>query len=200
MEWKNQLQQIKSNLKNIKKDNYLIVLLVGILIIVIAFPTSDRTSDRNKEKDTTSSAIENTSKQNETQTLSYVEEQEKRLEAILSRVQGVGEVNVMITLKSSKELIVEKDTPATSSITQEEDAEGGKRNTTEKTTTEATVYQQDNNGESSPYVVKELEPEIEGIIVIAKGGDDPVVAKNISDAVLALFHVEAHKIKVMKMN
>lgn len=200
MEWKNKLQEIKLNFKNMKKDNFIIVLLVGILLIVIVLPTSDRSSKEGNENEKVPSVSETTSNQNDTQTLSYVEEQEKRLETILSRVQGVGEVNVMITLKSSKELIVEKDTPATSSSTQEEDAEGGKRNTTDKSTTEATVYQQDNNGGSSPYVVKELEPEIEGIIVIAKGGDDPVVAKNISDAILALFHVEAHKIKVMKMN
>lgn len=199
MEWKSKLQQIKLNLKNIKKDNFIIVLLAGILLIVIAWPTSSGESKENKEIEATS-VNDTTSNQNDTQTLSYVEEQEKRLETILSRVYGVGEVNVMITLKSSKELIVEKDTPATSSTTQEEDAEGGTRNTTDKTTTEATVYEQDNNGGSAPYVVKELEPEIEGIIVIAKGGDDPVIAKNISDAILALFHVEAHKIKVMKMN
>jgi stage III sporulation protein AG len=199
MEWKSRLQQIKSNVKNIKKDNFLIVLLAGILLIVIAWPTSSGESKEGKESEATS-VKETTSNEDDTQVLDYVEEQEKRLETILSRVYGVGEVNVMITLKSSKELIVEKDTPATSSSTKEEDAEGGTRNTTDKTTTEATVYEQDNNGGSTPYVVKELEPEIEGIIVIAKGGDDPVVAKNISDAILALFHVEAHKIKVMKMN
>ena len=204
MEWKNKLQEIKLNFKNMKKDNFIIVLLVGVLLIVIALPTADRSSKEGKENEKVPSVSEPTSKQNDTQTLTYLIaasiDEEKRLETILSRVQGVGEVNVMITLKSSKELIVEKDTPATSSTTQEEDAEGGTRKTTDKSTTEATVYQQDNNGGSNPYVVKELEPEIEGIIVIAKGGDDPVVAKNISDAILALFRVEAHKIKVMKMN
>ncbi|OYP54295.1 stage III sporulation protein AG [Lachnotalea glycerini] len=195
MEWKIKLPKLKFNLKNMKKDNYIIILLVGVLLIVIALPVSD-----NKDKEEKAGVESITNNEEETQVLTYVDEQEKRLGEILSQVQGVGDVKVMITLKSSKELIVEKDTPTTSQTSLEEDAEGGKRNTTDKTTTEATVYEQDNNGDSSPYVVKELEPEIEGIIVIAKGGDDPVVAKNISEAVLALFHVEAHKIKVMKMN
>ena len=195
MEWKIKLPKLKFNLKNMKKDNYIIILLVGVLLIVIALPVSD-----NKDKEEKAGVESITNNEEETQVLTYVDEQEKRLGEILSQVQGVGDVKVMITLKSSKELIVEKDTPTTSQTSLEEDAEGGKRNTTDKTTTEATVYGQDNNGDSSPYVVKELEPEIEGIIVIAKGGDDPVVAKNISEAVLALFHVEAHKIKVMKMN
>lgn len=194
MEWKNKLHKL--DFKNIKKDNLLIILLAGILLVIIALPT---TNSNTKEKTTNSSEV-TTTEQDATETTSYISEQEKRLEEVLSKVQGVGEVEVMITLKSSKELIVEKDTPTTSSTSKEEDAEGGNRNTTDKTATEVTVYEQDNSGSSIPYVVKELEPEIEGIIVIAKGGDDPVIIKNISDAVLALFQVEVHKIKVMKMN
>jgi stage III sporulation protein AG len=196
MEWKNKLSKLKFDFRNMKKDNLLIILLAGILLIVIAYPTSN-SNNKEKETDFVNDAAQ---KQEAANTLSYVDEQEQRLEEILNQVQGVGEVQVMITLKSSRELIVEKDTPNTSSTSKEVDAEGGTRDITDKTTTETTVYEQDNNGNSIPYVVKELEPEIEGIIVIAKGGDDPVVAKNISDAVLALFQVEAHKIKVMKMN
>jgi stage III sporulation protein AG len=195
MEWKNKLR--KFDIKNIKKDELLIILLVGILLVVIALPTTKKESKVVKSANQTETT---TKAQAETETSSYINELEKRLEEVLRRVQGVGDVDVMITLKSSKELIIEKDTPTTNQTSQEEDAEGGKRNTVDKSSSETTVYEQDNNGSSIPYVVKELEPEIEGIIVIAKGGDDPVVVKNISDAVLALFHVEAHKIKVMKMN
>ena len=41
--------------------------------------------------------------------------------------------------------------------------------------------------------------EIRGVVVVAKGGGDPVIQRQIQEAVMALFHVEAHKIKVMKM-
>ena len=47
-------------------------------------------------------------------------------------------------------------------------------------------------------MTKELLPEVEGVIVIAEGGDNAVVARNITEAVQALFGVEAHKIKIMK--
>ncbi|MEI3340576.1 MAG: hypothetical protein V8R80_12125 [Eubacterium sp.] len=45
-----------------------------------------------------------------------------------------------------------------------------------------------------------MEPEIEGILVVAQGGGNTAVAENISEAAQALFSVEAHKIKVVKMN
>lgn len=41
--------------------------------------------------------------------------------------------------------------------------------------------------------------EILGVLVVAQGADSPQTIKNIQDAVMALFQVEAHKIKVMKM-
>ena len=39
---------------------------------------------------------------------------------------------------------------------------------------------------------------MEGILVIADGGGNAVVAKNLTEAVQALFGIEAHKIKVIE--
>ena len=52
----------------------------------------------------------------------------------------------------------------------------------------------------NPYVIKEISPKIEGVVVIAEGGDNPVVIQDISEAVQALFDVDTHKIKIMKLN
>lgn len=113
-------------------------------------------------------------------------------------MEGVGEVEVMITLKSSWEKIVEKDRPSSSQTVEEADAGGGTRQTQEVSRSETTVYREE-SGERTPYVVKELEPEVEGVIVIARGGGNASVKQNILEAVQALFPVEAHKIKIMKM-
>ena len=70
----------------------------------------------------------------------------------------------------------------------------------ENVTGEETVYEKDENGNQVPYVVKELEPEIAGVLIVAEGGGDPVTVNNITEAVMSLFDIDAHKIKVMKMN
>lgn len=191
MEWINKLK--KFDLKKIKKDNLLILLLAGLLLIVIAVPVENKETEKKETVKEAEPVIEETQ-------IDYISVQEAKLKSILSKVEGAGEVEVMITLRASKELIIEKDTPSTVTSSEEEDSTGGKRSSSERTTNETTVYNQDGSGSTSPYVIKEIEPEIEGIIVLAKGGDDPVIAKNISDAILALFRVEAHKIKVMKLN
>ena len=187
------------NRKKIKmpgKDQLLILLLSGILLVVIAIPT-----DGGKKKappDSGGDPAEELKTATGQEPDSYEKRQEERLKEALEKVEGVGEVEVMITLKSSWEKIVEKDRPSSSQTVEEADAGGGTRQTQEVSRSETTVYREE-SGERTPYVVKELEPEVEGVIVIARGGGNASVKQNILEAVEALFPVEAHKIKIMKM-
>ena len=104
----------------------------------------------------------------------------------------------MITLKSDGQRIIEKDQSSTSQTTEESDSEGGTRSVEDQSSDKTSIYTQGSDGSSTPYVSKELSPEIEGVVVIAEGGDNAVVTQNITEAVQALFGVEAHKIKIMK--
>ena len=63
----------------------------------------------------------------------------------------------------------------------------------------STVYAETEDGSQTPYISSETYPEIRGVLVVAKGGGDPVIVQQIQEAVMALFHVDAHKIKVLKM-
>ncbi|MFR1159532.1 MAG: hypothetical protein ACLSD7_11495 [Coprococcus phoceensis] len=62
------------------------------------------------------------------------------------------------------------------------------------------MYNSTSGGEQTPYVTKEVNPKVEGVVVIAEGGGNAVVIKNITEAIQALFDVDTHKIKVMKRN
>ena len=53
---------------------------------------------------------------------------------------------------------------------------------------------------SIPYVVQEIYPQVEGVLVVAEGGDNSSVILAITDAIQALFGVDVHKIKIVKMN
>lgn len=43
------------------------------------------------------------------------------------------------------------------------------------------------------------EAEVKGVLIVAEGAADPVVVQKIQQAVMALFQIEAHKIKIIKM-
>ena len=114
-------------------------------------------------------------------------------------MEGVGKVEVMITLQDEGEHIVEKDISRNNQEISEEDGTI-KRSTQENQYQEETVFSQGTGSEGQPFVAKERVPRVEGVLVVAEGGGNSKVVKNISDAVLALFPVEIHKIKVVKMN
>ncbi len=123
---------------------------------------------------------------------------EKRLTDSLSQTANVGKVKVMITLKESSELVLEKDSSTSRSATDEKDAQGGSRSITETTSEENTVYSTD-GASSEPYVVKVYAPKIEGVLVVAEGAGSGTVNRTIADIVQALFGIDAHKVMVVKM-
>lgn len=65
-------------------------------------------------------------------------------------------------------------------------------------TEENTVYRTEGST-SEPYVIKTLPPQVEGVVVVAEGAGNGTVNRTIVEIVQALFGVEAHKVKVVKM-
>lgn len=184
-------------LKNIRKDQWLVVLLAGILAVIIALPVKEKEEKAADEIPAVSSMGERDG-QTKKEGVQSIADLEARLEEILSQLDGAGRVSVMISGKDNGEKIVEKDVPSQSS-NMEEGGDGSTRVSSEETREETTVYVRDASGQETPYVRQELSPNITGVLVLAEGGDNAVVEKNIVDAVKALFGLEAHKIKVMKM-
>lgn len=208
--------------QKIGKDTYIILILAGILLFIIALPIKDtdkmqKKSDlsadinsssilpiaKNEDSNVENSDIIQVQKENainEANELNvYTQHLEEKLEKVLTAMDGVGSVKVMITVNASGEEIIEKDIPNSKSSTSEADADGGSRSINQYEGKESTVYLTDSNGNQVPYVVKRIEPSIEGIMVVAQGGGNAVVNKNITDVIQALFGVEAHKIVVVKM-
>ena len=188
--------------KLLKKENMIVFVLLGILLLVVAIPLDSGTDKSNTGENTgkeTSLEREIQEEQSVDETTKYCLELEARIEELLSSMEGVGNVQAMVTISASRELIVEKDEPISRSTVTETDASGGSRSTNESSYEYETIFETDSEGNKIPYVVKQIEPQIQGITVVAQGGGNAVIQKNISDVLEALFHIEAHKIKVVKM-
>lgn len=200
------LEKVKNFAKS--KNNLIVLVLAGILLMVIALPVTekDKNKDTNteKEKDNTSYAqpsvyeLTQMNGQNLTEEQLYVVYMEEKLQEVLGRLDGAGEVKVLITLQASEEKIVEKDIPLTESDTEETDSAGGSRRVYSTDRGESTVYTNADN-EAVPYVVQTISPKVEGVVVLAEGAGTGNVSLQLSEAVQVLFGIEAHKIKVMKM-
>lgn len=106
--------------------------------------------------------------------------EEERLEQILSQIDGAGEVSVMITYYSSTEKNIAYETKTSSRSTEE--SEDKKAVMTD----------------GEPMVVKEVYPDVKGVIVTAQGAGRADIQAEISEAVSAALNVPAHKICIFK--
>ena len=191
--------------KKMKKDQWLILFLAGVLLLVVAMPagkSSSKTEKQQKAQREIAQANGIGAEEND-----YEKTLETRLAQILEGMDGVGNVQVMITFQDQGESVVEKD------VTMRQDAgtgssgqastdgtteSSGMGNSGSRESSESTVFAQ-SDGDETPFVNKEILPKIDGVLIVAEGGADASVRKNISEAVEALFGLDAHKIKIVKM-
>lgn len=145
-------------------------LCIGLLIVLFSNNSLTSRTDANEEASTKNAPSFSS---NHALTID-----ESRLEVILSQISGVGDADVLITYKSTAEDVALKD----------EDSEGN----------ETTVMHNESSS-AKPYISKKLYPQIEGVIIVAEGGDNAEMRSIIADAVSAVFEIPIHKVKVLKM-
>ncbi len=168
-----------------KKDQLFILVLLGLLLAVIAIPVEEKkeraVSDMDVLKGEASGAA-SAATSAESGPGTYESRMEDKLEELLAQVEGVGRVRVMLTLEGTGEKTVEKD-----------------KEISQESSREETVYAEYGSSERMPYVTAETNPKVDGVLVIAEGGGDSRIKAEIMEAAEALFGIEPHKIKIMKM-
>lgn len=180
---------------------FIVVLIITIVVINVIWNGNKKTNNQetnivNKKlaesQDTPSgtSELQNNNIQNEL---------ESKLEKILSKIQGVGEVQVCINYQESAEVVAMYNENSKTSSTEETDTSGGTRKIEEIDTQKDIIYKE-NNGEKTPITKKVIQPKIEGAIITAKGANNAETKTNIIQAVEAVTGLATHKIQVFEMN
>lgn len=197
---KEKMQMIKAKYNgkpDKKKIESLVVLIIVLVITLIAINTIWN-GDSKKEEDTKednlgykklAEHIDNDNKDTD-------DELEKKLEGILSKMEGVGKVSVMITYSKGSEVVPMQNETSKVSSTQETDSEGGSRVIQETDKTTEIVYSDGTKIETQTVI----NPVVKGAIVIAEGASNATVKSNIVSAVEAITGVATYKVQVFEMN
>ncbi len=193
------IKKIIQNLenKNLKKNfyNLLIVLLIGVLIILVSsfFNSNKKSSATLAGKD--NSNEENVIKEQEVNDAlsSYEASQKEQLRTILSSIDGVGKVEVMLTVESTSEKVPAVDITKSTTNTNEKDNSGGTRENVQQNDGTKVVMS------NAPLILKVLNPKINGVVIVAEGGENKTLQYNIIKTVSTLYNIPEHKVSVFSM-
>lgn len=189
-----------------KKINFLMLLAsVGVLIILLSnlFDSGGSNSIEQGSADEKSGVV--TDSQNDagevngqTGITAMENVLSKRLETVLSQIQGVGEVKVTVNLASTPEKDYAVNTNSGNKNTQEHDQKGGNRTITETNEQDQMVLVRESQGsKEEPVVVTEKKPEVKGVVVVAEGVTDSEVKANVMKATQVYLDIPLYKVIVL---
>lgn len=183
----NKIKSVITKIKNVKHIE-IIIAVVAIAIMLLIFSSGSGLFDSNNNTDTDNKTVDTINN-----STSYLDT-EKQLSDVLSQIQGVGNVRVMINYSGTSEKVTAK--TVTSNVTNT--TNGGSSTSTTTHTTESPVVIS-NNGNSQPYILKEIAPDIIGVIVVAEGANNATVKLAIMRACQTILQVNANNIEIFTM-
>lgn len=189
----------KNNKKKIENLIFFVVILIITIVVINIIWNGDKNSSNSEEtQNDTSKKLATTNTTSVETSSNSTNELEIKLEEILSKIQGVGEVEVLINYAESSEIIPMYNENTKTSNTQETDTSGGTRKI-EETDSQKEIIFQENDGTKEIITQRVIEPKIEGAIITAEGARDVNVKTNIIQAVEATTGLATHKIQVFIM-
>lgn len=146
----------------------LLILLAGLTLMLLP-GGSEKTNDAPSGEEETFS----------------LEETQQRMEEILSRIEGTGKLQLMLTLKSSSQLQLAED--------QERTADGEEREVRQEK-----VTLNRGSGYEDVVITRRIYPVYQGALVVCQGADNAAVRLAVTEAVAALTGLSSDRITVVK--
>ena len=172
-------ETLKSFTGALKKYKYaLLILLLGVGLLLI--PTGGK-------RDTT---VQPEEKSELFSIDAYVRDMEQRLSLILSQIRGVGETEVILTLRQSEEIHYLYDTDLRRDATDT-------GTTTEES--QKTVILSSGSAYDEAMVTRKDYPLFQGALIVCRGGGEAEVKLKLTQAVSALTNLSSDKITILEM-
>ena len=164
-------------LKNVKLVHLAAVLAVGVIMLVLANFQQGTNPKVKKDEVLNSDSLSD----------SAAEDAEKRLSSVVSKIKGVSNVSVFITYENSGV----KKTGANT----KENVNSGKESSV--LTKENTAVMKREASCEEPFISEEKLPQVRGVLIVARGVDDPYINSQITEAVSTVLGVAVHKVKIL---
>jgi stage III sporulation protein AG len=177
------------------------LLLIGglgvAIMIVNAYMTFDRVAPTTNPSVPPATDVPAMSARSSDSPFASIEQPlESRLKDILEKIVGVGTVDVLVSVESTEEVVYVSNDQKSQQTTEEIDKSGGKRHMT-SITDNGTIVLYEQSGDQTPIITKKIKPRISGILIVAKGAENPTVKRLILDAVEKGINVPVNRISIV---
>jgi stage III sporulation protein AG len=197
--------KVKKEIKKIlaqKQLRNLIAVCIALGFILIAMnvllPNSKSLSSNKLSTTTTQEKVDNTATTEETDAKNYEENQKTDLTNILKKMNGVGDVEVMISFENEEQKVPAYDKNTQKSTTEETDNQGGTR-VNNQNTDGSTIVMTTSDGKNEPFILTTYKPKINGVIILAEGATNSKIKYEIEQAVSKLYNLSLDKVNVYSM-
>lgn len=157
-----------------------IIGILGLLMIVFSEFSTGKKADKSKELP---ASIDDASYSDR-----YREDTENELKRIISKIDGVGEVSLMLTLDGTTEYVYAED------VDTETDEDSDSKSDKYKNK----VIIVDSDGEEKALVKKIIEPKVKGVVIVCSGGGNTQIKERVIKAVSSALNISTNNICVEK--
>lgn len=167
-----------------------IILGAGLIGIALIFLSGFLTNSGKTEQKASSSATASTAQEYETHL-------ENELTNLITKIQGVGNASVMVTLEQTKQSVYAKG-EKTSGQTTKDQSDGSTRNETDQSNETDYILVKGADGSEQALAVTEIQPVVKGVVVVCDGGGNPAVQQSVIDAVTTALDISSVRVCVIK--
>ena len=162
-----------------------IIVAIGLIGIALIFMSTlfEGGDEDNKDEAVPNDIVS-------TDTSAYKKQLEKELYELLSRISGVGEVKVMITIEGTTEDVYAEELSTDKNVTSDKTSESY----------ENKIVVVENNGNKEALVRKIVKPQVSGVAIVCQGGDNLSVQERVYKAVSTVLNIPTSRICVAPLS
>ena len=126
-------------------------------------------------------------------------ELERQLLRVLEQMEGVGHVELFITMEGTGEsvyAIEEKETADNESIYSDDGTLKSIQNS--RSSEQNYLLVENQEGRQQALLISRSEPQVKGVIIICDGADQPVIREAVTEAVKTALHITSNRVYVAK--
>ena len=195
------IKEIKKILAQKQLRNLIVVCIVlGFVLIAtdVLLPSSKTLSNNKLSSSNITEKVDDTLITDKTDEKNYEEMQKTELQNILKKMNGVGDVEVMMSFENGEQKLPAYDKNTQKSTTEETDNQGGKR-VNNQNTDGSTIVMTTSDGNNEPFILTTYKPKINGVIILAEGASNSKTKYEIEQAVSKLYNLSLDKVNVYSM-